>query len=112
MGPGTPEPVKRWPRGTTSFHPSNQEVQSVAQALSCGRRTRAGSTTKPRAWAYSTKAWLSRGSRAPAPSTMALRLSGITVANTPVKNRHAASKPSITASVVWAKVSHTKQWRE
>ena len=29
--------------------------------LSVGFRTRAGSTRKPRAWAYSIKAWLNRG---------------------------------------------------
>jgi len=34
-------------------------------------------------------------------------LSGMTVRNTPPKNRHAASNPSITASVVWRWVSHT-----
>ena len=38
-------------------------------------------------------------------------LSGITTANTPPKNSHAASNPAITLSVVWVKVSHTKQWR-
>ena len=38
-------------------------------------------------------------------------LSGITTAKIPPKNSQAASKPSMTASVVWVKVSHTKQWR-
>ena len=42
---------------------------------------------------------------------MADMLSGITVANTPPKNAHAASKPAITASVVWEKLTHTKQCR-
>jgi len=63
----------------------------------------------PRAWAYSTKAWFNRGSSASASSTIALRLSGITVWNTPPKNTHAASHPAITASMLWRKVSHTKQ---
>ena len=31
------------------------------------------------------------------------RLSGITVANTPPKNAHAASNPAITSSMVWRK---------
>jgi len=35
--------------------------------------------------------------------------SGIVVANTPPKNSHAASNPSITASVVCRKLNHTKQ---
>jgi hypothetical protein len=42
---------------------------------------------------------------------MAEVLSGMTVANTPPKKAHAASQPSMTASVVWAKVTHTKQCR-
>ena len=32
--------------------------------------------------------------------------------NTPPKNAHAASQPSMTAAVVWVKLSHTKQWRD
>jgi len=68
--------------------------------LSCGERTRAGSTTNPRAWAYSTKAWFNRGSNESAPSTMVFMLSGITVAKTPPKNPHAASNPAITSSRV------------
>jgi hypothetical protein len=51
--------------------------------LVCGERTRAGSTTTPRNCAYSTNAWFRRGSIASACSTIALRLSGITAANTP-----------------------------
>jgi len=35
-------------------------------------------------------------------------LSGITVANTPPKNRHAASQPAITSSIVCRNDSHTK----
>jgi hypothetical protein len=45
--------------------------------LSCGERTLAGSILNPRACAYSTKAWLKRGSSGSAPSTTAERLSGI-----------------------------------
>ena len=71
-----------------------------------------GSITKPRAWAYSTKAWLNRGSNESASSTIVAMLSGITTLNTPPKKTHAASKPAITASVVWRKVNHTKQCRE
>jgi hypothetical protein len=33
--------------------------------------------------------------------------SGMTTRKTPAKNDHAASKPAITASVVWVKLSHT-----
>jgi len=79
--------------------------------LSFGDRTRAGSITKPRDWAYSKKAALKRGATASAVSTMASMLSGMTTANTP-KNAHAASKPAITAAVVWRWLSHTKQCRE
>ena len=89
---------------------TNGTVRST-RGLSCGRRTRAGSTWKPRAWAYSTNAWFNRGASGSASSTTADRLSGITVANTPPKNPHAASNPSITASVVWRSVNHTKQCR-
>jgi hypothetical protein len=46
-----------------------------------------------------------------APSTIAFRLSGISVRKTPPKNLHAASHPAITASVDWRWVSHTKQCR-
>jgi hypothetical protein len=66
---------------------------------------------KPRLWAYSTKAWLNRGSVGLALSTTAERLSGMTVENTPPKKAHAASQPSMTASVVWEKLTHTKQCR-
>jgi hypothetical protein len=43
---------------------------------------------------------------------MAEQLSGMTVRNTPPKKIQAASKPWITASVVWRWVNHTKQCRE
>src|SRR5262249_43366567 len=52
-----------------------------------------------------------RGSSASARSTIGAMLSGITTANTPPKKRHAASQPSITASVAWRNVKHTKQCR-
>jgi hypothetical protein len=87
-------------------------VQCETNALSQGRRTRAGSIRNPRAWAYSTNAWLKRGSVASASSTTVAMLSGMTTANTPPKNAHAASKPAITASVVCRNVSHTKQCLE
>jgi hypothetical protein len=61
---------------------TNPTIRST-RGLSCGERTRAGSTTNPRDWAYSTNAWFSRGSVASALSTIAFMLSGITVANTP-----------------------------
>jgi hypothetical protein len=38
--------------------------------------------------------------------------SGITTGNTPPKKAQPASKPAITASVVWRNDSHTKQYRE
>ena len=42
---------------------------------------------------------------------MADMLSGMTVRNTPPKKAHAASQPSMTAWVVWVKLTHTKQCR-
>ena len=104
-GAGKPTRPLRLPN-----HP-NPEVQCEAKPLSVGLRTRAGSIRNPRAWAYSTKAWLNRGSSRSACSTMAEVLSGMTTAKTPWKKAHAASKPAITASVVWRKLSHTKQCR-
>ena len=68
------------------------------RGLSRGLRTRAGSTAKPRAWAYSRKASLSRGRSRRRRSTMAFMLSGITTENTPPKNSHAASNPAITSA--------------
>jgi len=43
--------------------------------------------------------------------TMVFMLSGITTANTPPKNAHAASNPAITASSAWECDNHTKQCR-
>ena len=88
------------------------EVQCENKPLSVGFRTRAGSTRKPRAWAYSIKAWLNRGFMGSAHSTTVPMLSGTTTLKTPWKKAHAASKPLITVSVVWRKLSHTKQCRE
>jgi hypothetical protein len=56
-------------------------------------------------------AWLNRGSSGSAPSTIADRSSGLNVVNTPPKNTHAASHPTIIASVVCRWVSRTKQCR-
>jgi hypothetical protein len=75
-------------------------VQYEDKPLSVGVRTLAGSITNPRHWAYSTKAWLKRGSSRSALVTTLAMLSGITTAKTPWKKTHAASKPAITASVV------------
>jgi hypothetical protein len=73
------------------------------------RRAHPGrSITNPRDCAYSTNAWFSRGWVESALSTIALVLSGITVANTPSKNAHAASQPAITSSTRWPKLNHTK----
>ena len=43
---------------------------------------------------------------------MALVLSGITTANTPPKNAHAASHASMALAVVSGRHGHTKRWRE
>ena len=95
-------------RDRRSVSPAKKELRTngtvrSTRGLSCGRRTRAGSIRNPLAWAYSTNAWLNRGSSGSASSTTADRLSGITVAKIPPKNAQAASNPSITASVVWWK---------
>ena len=72
---------------------------------------RAASMTKPLDCAYSVKVSLNRGATLSAAVTIAFIESGITTGKTPPKNRHAASKPSITASVVWAKVGQTNMCR-
>ena len=98
--------ARRWASArSTKSSPAKNEPRTNCTwrstlGLSCGERTLAGSILNPRAWAYSTKAWLKRGSSGSAPSTTAERLSGISVPNTPPKNAHAASQPAITASVV------------
>jgi len=85
-------------------HPMNQE-QSVAQALSCGLRTRAGSISKLRAWAYSTNAVLNLGAIGSDSITIALSESGMITANTPPKKLQACSKPSMTSGSVCRKLS-------
>ena len=80
--------------------------------LSCGDRTLAGSTTRPRACAYSSHSRFHRGSSRSAFSTTGLRLSGTSTANMPPKNAHAASQPAITAAVVCENVRYTKQYRD
>ena len=86
---GTRSPARRWASARSTKHSPAKKLWRTngttrsTRGLSWGERTRAGSTTNPRDWAYSTKAWLSRGSVASARSTMAFRLSGIAVANTP-----------------------------
>ena len=97
-------PAKKLPR-------TNWTIRST-RGLSAGWRTRAGSTTNPRAWAYSANARFSRGSSGCARSTIAAMLSGMTTLKTPPKNAHAASNPAITAARSWRKVSHTNMCRE
>lgn len=80
--------------------------------LSVGVRTRAGSITNPRDWAYSTNASFNLGSSGSAVVTTGLRLSGINTLNTPSKNCHAASHPAITAPVVCVNDNHTNMCRE
>jgi hypothetical protein len=87
---------------------TNGTVRSTL-GLSVGVRTRAGSTTKPLAWAYSMNAWLNLGSSLSAVVTALDMLSGMTTLKTPPKNDQAASKPAMTVSAVWEKLSHTKQ---
>ncbi len=81
--------ARRWASARSTKHSPAKKLWRTkgttrsTRGLSWGERTRAGSTTNPRDWAYSTKAWFSRGSVASARSTTAFMLSGITVANTP-----------------------------
>ncbi len=96
---------------TTCSLSTNQEVQSVAQALSVGVATLAASMAKPRLCAYSRNVSLNRGAVFSASVTIGDMLSGITTGKTPAKKPHAASKPRITSSVVWAKLGHTNMWR-
>ncbi len=80
--------------------------------LSWGDRTLAGSTTRPRACAYSSHSRFHRGSSRSALSTTGLRLSATSTLNMPPKNAHAASQPAITAAVVCENVKNTKQYRD
>ena len=79
--------------------------------MSLGLPTRAGSISKPRVCAYSKKASLNCGLIGSAFLTMALTLSGNSTGNTPSKNLHASSKPSITSSKVWRRHGHTNWCR-
>ena len=79
-------PAKKLPR-------TNCTIRST-RGLSVGWRTRAGSTTNPRSWAYSANARLSRGSSGLALSTIAAMLSGMMTLKIPPKNAHAASQPA------------------
>ncbi len=106
MGP-SPATPRTLSHGTTSSHPSDKEVQSVAQGLSVGVLILAASTTKPLDWAYSRNTSLKRGAVFSASMTIERMLSGITTGKTPPKNHQAASKPLITSSVVWLKLGHT-----
>jgi len=60
---------------------------------SCGLLIRAGSISKPRAWASSRNAWSSRGVRGAASITITFSESGMITANTPPKKRHALLEP-------------------
>ena len=71
---------------TTNMEERTKGTTRSTRGLSVGVRTRAGSVTKPRAWAYSMKARFSRGLRGSAASTIADMLSGMTTAKTPPKN--------------------------
>lgn len=71
--------------------------------------TRAGSTTKPRDWAYSRNVALSSRSSGSAFWTIAFVLSGSSTAKTPPKNVHAASHASIASAVVSRSHGHTKR---
>ena len=55
---------------------------------------------------------MNRGLTASASVTIAEALSGTSTPNTPPKNRHAASQPSITAVSVWENVNYTNICRE
>jgi hypothetical protein len=68
--------------------------------LSFGRRTRAGSSTNPRAWLYSTNARVGRGLSESVPATAAGKLSSTNRLGQPWKNAQAFSNPSMVASTV------------
>ena len=90
---------------------TNWTIRST-RGLSVGVATRAGSITNPRDWAYSTNASLNRGSNPSALVTTGVRSSGTKTLNTPPKNRHAASHPAITVSVVCVNDNHTNMCRD
>ena len=66
---------------------------------------------KPRLWAYSTKAWFKAGLGGVGLVDDRREVVGDDGGGHPPKNAPAASHPSITASVVWEKLTHTKQCR-
>ena len=80
--------------------------------LSRGCLTRAGSVTKPRAWAYSSHSRVSRGVTASAFATTGLMLSGTRTRKTPPKNSQASSQPAMTSSSVIENVRYTNRYRE
>src|SRR3954468_353001 len=94
-----------------NYDRTNCTIRST-RGLSVGVATRAGSITNPRDWAYSTNASLNRGPSGAALVTTGVRLSGTNTLNTPSKNRHAASHPAITVSVVCVNDNHTNMCRE
>src|SRR5206468_12989469 len=94
----------------SSFDSIHME-QFDAQALSFGRRTRAGSSKNPRAWLYSTKARVGRGLSGSVPATAAGKLSTTRRLGQPWKNAHALSSPSMVASTVWWISGHKQLWR-
>ena len=78
---------------------TNATVRSTL-GLSWGDRTRAGSTTNPRACAYPKSAWFNVGLHASAVVTMVITLSGFTTLNTPPQNPHNASNPHTASNPV------------
>ena len=90
---------------------TNCTIRST-RGLSVGVRIRAGSITNPRDCAYSTNASFNLGSNRSAVVTTGARLSGINTRNTPSKNRHAASHPAITVSVVCVNDNQTNMCLE
>jgi len=79
--------------------------------LSCGDRTRAGSTKIALLSVYSANARCFTGSVALAFTIMLVALSRTIRFGIPPKKRHAASRPSITSRAVWDKHGQTNMWR-
>ena len=114
----TPRPAvgrRRDRRTSPRRRTRNARTARSARHVACpvGRRTRAGSIRKPRAWAYSTNAWFNRGSSGSASSTIADRLSGIIVAKHAAEERPRRLAP-VDHVLRWSagSVNHTKQCRE
>jgi hypothetical protein len=70
--------------------PHAQQMVRSTRGLSCGRRTRARSTRRPRACEYSRKVSFSVGRTGSGLVTMAFWLSASTIGKTPPKKAHAA----------------------